>query len=112
MVVKKELCFSKLSFYLLTIGTLAAIVVVSTGVLFTPEMSGAAGGIRETHALIAFVSLDLLVITTILRILQFQKPDTNNLKWISFVCYALATVAISATSHYGGPLVYNYMMPL
>lgn len=112
MVVKKDFCFSKMSFYLLIISTLAAIVAVFTGVVFTSEMSGAAGGVRDTHELMAFVSMALLVVTSLLRIFLLQKPDNKNLKWISFICYALAAIAVSVTGFYGGSLVYNYMMPL
>ena len=112
MFVKKELCFSKMSFYLLIIGTLAAMAAVFTGVVFTSDMSGAAGAMMGKHELSAFVTLGLLLITLAFRILQLRKPESNNLKWFSFVFYALAAIAVSVTGFLGGTLVYNYMMPL
>ena len=112
MFVKKELCFSKMSFYLLITGTLAAIAAVFTGVVFTSDMSGAAGAVMEKHELSAFLTLGLLLITSVFRILQLRKPESNNLKWFSFVFYALAAITVSATGFLGGTLVYNYMMPL
>lgn len=112
MFIKKEICFSKMSFYLLILGTLAAIAAVFSGVLFTSEMSGAAGEVKETHELLAFITLGLLMITTFFRILQLRKPEKNNLKWLSFIFYALAALAVSATGFFGGNLVYGYMMPL
>jgi len=112
LFVKKELCFSKMSFYLLITGTLSAIAAVFTGVLFTSDMAGEAGKVMETHELIAFITLALLIITSLFRILLLRKPESNKFKWLSFVFYALATIAVSATGFFGGTLVYNYMMPL
>ena len=112
MLVKRELCFSKMSFYLLIAGTLSAITAVFTGVLFTSDMSGEAGKVMEIHELIAFITLAILVITSLFRILLLRKPENNKFKWLSFVFYALATIAVSATGFFGGTLVYNYMMPL
>jgi len=112
LFVKKELCFPKISFYLLILGTLSALAAVSSGIFFTSEMSGTAGEVRETHELLAFVTLGLLVITSFLRILQLRKPEKGSLKWLSFIFYAIAAIAVSATGFFGGNLVYNYMMPL
>ncbi|MEA4936129.1 hypothetical protein SDC9_110692 [bioreactor metagenome] len=110
--IKKELCFSKMSFYLLITGTLGAMAAVFTGVFFTSEMSGEAGNIMEKHELIAFVTLSLLVITSVFRIVLLSKPENKNLKWLSFIFYALATIAVSLTGFLGGTLVYGYMMPI
>jgi len=110
--VKKELCFSKMSFYLLITGTLVAMAAVFTGVVFTTDMSGAAGVVMDQHELSAFVTLGLLLITIALRILLLRKPENNIFKWLSFVFYALSAIAVSATGFFGGTLVYNYMMPL
>ena len=112
MFVKKELCFSKMSFYLLITGTLAAMAAVFTGVVFTSDMSGAAGAVMDKHELSAFVTLGLLVITSAFRVFLLLKPESNNLKHLSFVFYALAAIAVSVTGFLGGTLVYNYMMPL
>lgn len=101
-----------MSFYLLIMGTLGAMAAVFTGVFFTSDMSGEAGFVMEKHEFIAFVTLSLLVITSIFRILLLRKPENNNLKWLSFVFYALATIAVSVTGFLGGTLVYTYMMPL
>ena len=112
MFVKKELCFSKMSFYLLITGTLAAMAAVFTGVVFTSDMSGTAGAVMEKHEFIAFVTLSFLVITSAFRILLLRQPNNNIFKWVSFVFYALAAIAVSVTGFLGGTLVYNYMMPL
>ena len=112
LIIKKELCFPKISFYLLIIGTLGALAAVTTGYFFTSEMSGAAGDVRETHELLAFATLSLLIITSVLRIILLRKPDNNGLKWSAFILYAIAAVLVSITGAMGGTIVYNYMMPL
>ena len=113
LLFKKEAWLSKAGFYLLIIGTLAAIVTWLTGSFFTSELSGAAGKIKETHALFATITVCLLLITSALRILmELRKVQTGGLKWISFSLYALAAVCVGITGLYGGTLVYSYMMPL
>jgi uncharacterized membrane protein len=113
LVVKKELCLYKTGFYLLIFGTLSAIAAWLTGVLFTSEMSGSAGDVKETHEMFAYITLGLLIATSIVRIIIVSRKSTPGmLKWVSFVLYALAAVSVSITGYFGGTLVYNYMMPL
>lgn len=110
---KKEACLSKLGYYLLIIGTLTAFTAWATGVLFTAEMSGSAGEIKETHEMFAWITLGILIVTSIIRIVYNAKyPENINLKWVAFVLYGLAAISVSITGFYGGTLVYNYMMPI
>lgn len=110
---KKEACLSKLGFYLLVFGTLSAIAAWLTGTLFTAEMSGSAGDVKETHELFAWLSLGTLFVTSALRIfLQVQNKENSNLKWLAFTLYGLSAIFVSVTGFFGGTLVYNYMMPL
>ena len=110
---KKEVCLTKVGFYLLLFGTLSAMFAWLTGVFFTSEMSGSAGEIKETHEIFAGITLGLLVVTTILRLfLQFRENQDSRLKSLSFILYALAAISVSVTGFFGGNLVYNYMMPL
>jgi uncharacterized membrane protein len=66
----------------------------------------------EKHELIAFVTLSLLVIASAFRIILLRKPESSKFKWLSFIFYAFAAIAVSVTGFLGGTLVYNYMMPL
>ena len=110
---RKEACLSKTGFYLLVIGTLAAIVTWLSGFIFTSDMSGTAGTIRETHELFATVTTVLLMITSVFRIiLHIKNVQTPGLRWIAFALYGLAAVCVTITGFYGGTLVYSYMMPL
>jgi len=110
--IKKEECFSKMGFYLLITGTLAALVTLLSGVLFTSEMAGAAGGVRETHELFAWITVILLIVTLALRTMVVRKTENSLFKWLIFTMYGLAALSVSITGFFGGTLVYNYMMPL
>jgi uncharacterized membrane protein len=110
---KKEACLSKAGFYLLVTGTLSAIFALFTGVLFTSEMSGSAGDIKETHELFAWITVAALIAASLFRIfLMAKKIERSDLKWVAFILYGLATISVSITGFFGGNLVYSYMMPL
>lgn len=108
---KKETCFSKMGFYLLIVGTLSAVLALSSGVFFTSEMDGTAGVVKETHELFAWITLGLLLVTSALRIFSVTKKS-DNMKWLVFALYGFAAISVSITGFFGGSLVYNYMMPL
>ena len=100
--IKKEECFSKMGFYLLIAGTLAALATLLSGVLFTSEMAGT-----------AWITVILLIVTLALRtIVSVKKIENNLFKWLIFIMYGLAALSVSITGFFGGTLVYNYMMPL
>lgn len=113
VTVKKEDCLSKMGFYLLITGTVAAIVTLLSGILFTAEMSGAAGEVREKHELFAWITVCLLIAASALRtFILFRKGEVKMMNRLVFVFYGLAAVSVSITGFFGGTLVYNYMMPL
>jgi len=110
---KKHSFLPKTGFTLLIIGTLAALAAVVSGDLFTSEMAGEAGKVRETHEMFAFITLGLLIATSLLRIfLSVKKMENSSLKWLVLGLYGLASVCVMLTGFYGGNLVYNHMMPL
>ncbi|MFA6702025.1 MAG: DUF2231 domain-containing protein [Dysgonamonadaceae bacterium] len=112
LFVKKEVCLTRAGFYLLILGTLAAIVTWLSGFFFTSEMEGAAGQVRDTHELFATITMVLLIIASVFRIMALKKSNSKQLKKIAFVMYGLAMLSVSVTGFYGGILVFNYMMPL
>jgi len=108
---KKEVCLSKAGFYLLIGGTLAAAVTWLSGAIFTSEMDGDAGVIRETHEMFASVTTILLVMTLAARIImKVRKIEKPALNWLVFALYGLSAVCVAITGFYGGTLVYNYLM--
>lgn len=114
LINKKEVCLTKAGYYLLILGTLSAVVTWLSGMFFTSAMEGAAGEVRETHELMATVTVILLVIAAAIRmyVTVKKKDDDRTLKNVAFIFYALATAGVFATGFFGGTLVYNYMMPL
>lgn len=99
--------------YLLVFGAVAAVASWVTGQVFTAEMEGVAGEVRETHELFASVTMYLSVLTAVLYTWYLLKPPARfNLRWYVFALYCLVGVAVSVTGFYGGSLVYEYMMPL
>ncbi len=113
LIIKKEPCFSKMSFYLLLIGTLAAVATLLSGILFTSEMSGEAENVLETHELFAWTTVILLVILSVLRTyVVIKNVESALLHKLIFIFYGLAALSVSITGFFGGTLVYNYMMPL
>jgi len=110
---KKEVCLTKAGYYLLILGALATVVTWLSGSFLTAEMEGGAGQVRETHELLATITVVLLIIAAAIRIyVVVKKKDDKKLKNIAFVVYALATISVMITGFFGGTLVYNYMMPL
>lgn len=108
LLFKKEVCLSRFGFYLLISGTLAAMAAVFTGLLFTSEMSGTAGDIKETHELFALITLGTLITCSIFRIvLKTKGKENTDLKWVIFLLYGLAAISVSITGYYGGTLVYG-----
>lgn len=113
LLFKKEACLSTVGFYLLLFGTLSSLAAVLTGALFTADMSGSAGSIKDTHEMFAWMTVAASLTTLIFRIvLKIKDKEQTQLKWVAFALYGLAALLVSITGFYGGTLVYNYMMPL
>lgn len=113
LLFKKEPCLTKMGFYLLLIGTLSAMAAWLSGFLFTTDMSGQAGEVKETHELFALLTVSVLILTSVLRIyMALKKKEATVMKWWAFALYAVAALLVSITGFFGGNLVYTYMMPL
>ena len=113
LVIKNEICLTKMGYYLLIIGTLAAFVSWLSGQLFTSDMEGAAEKVRSLHELLATTTFVFLIITASLRsYLLVKKNENKSLKIIAFTLYGASAILVSLTGFMGGNLVYGYMMPL
>lgn len=111
---KSEKCLSKMGFYLMVIGALAAIAAWSTGQLFTSEPNqGEIVSVFEKHETGALITMILMIIGATFRIwLVIVKKEESQLKWIAFGFYLLAFAAVTYTGFMGGSMVYNFMLPL
>jgi uncharacterized membrane protein len=109
---KREKCLSKTGFYLMILGTLAAIAAWSTGQLFTdhPE-EGKILNVFEKHETGAMIAMIVLIIGTAFRIwLVAQKKEETKLKWIAFGFYLLGFAAVTLTGYMGGIMVYDFLL--
>jgi uncharacterized membrane protein len=111
---KTEKCLSKTGFYLLILGTLAAIAAWSTGHLFAGEPTeGEILKIFTKHETGGFITMILMITGLLFRIwLLVKKKEEPQLKWIAFGLYFLAFCAVSFTGYLGGTMVYDYMIGL
>jgi uncharacterized membrane protein len=100
---KSEKCLSKTGFYLMILGTLAAIAAWSTGQLFTNEPTQGA----------ALITMLLMILCSAFRIyLVITKKEETVMKWVAFGIYFLGFAAVSFTGYMGGVMVYDFMMSL
>ena len=109
---KNERCLSKTGFYLMVLGSLAAIAAWSSGHLFTEEPTqGEILKVFLKHETGALVTMIFIVTGTLFRIwLLLQKKEDTYLKWIAFAFYLLAFVAVTFTGFMGGKMVYDFML--
>jgi uncharacterized membrane protein len=111
---KNENCLSKTGFYLMVVGSIAAVAAWSTGQLFTNEPAqGEIVKVFERHETGALITMILMLIGAILRIfLVVKKKEESQLKWLVFAIYFLGFSAVTYTGFMGGTMVYNFMMSL
>ena len=109
---KHEKCLSKTGFYLMVLGTLAAIAAWSTGQLFTDHPAeGEIFSMFEKHKIGAWITMILMILCSAFRIgLIVQKKEETRLKWIAFGLYFLGFAAICLTGFWGGIMVYNFLI--
>ena len=109
---KSEKCLSKTGFWLMILGTVAAIAAWVSGQLFTSHPFDS-GFMRlfEKHEKGALITMIVMVIGLIFRIwLIARKKEATILKWIAFGFYALGFIAVSVTGFVGGKMVYDFLI--
>jgi uncharacterized membrane protein len=111
---RKEKCLSKTGFYLMILGSLAAIAGWATGHLFTEAPTqGEILNVFLRHKTGALITMVLIIAGTLFRIwLIIQKKEDTPLKWVVFSFYLLAFLAVTFTGYMGGTMVYNFMIGL
>lgn len=109
---KSEKCLSKTGFYLMILGTLAAIAAWSTGQLFTdhPE-EGEILTVFIKHKTGALITMISMILGSVFRIwLKAKKKEESKLKWFAFGFYLLGFAAVSFTGYMGGIMVYDFII--
>jgi uncharacterized membrane protein len=111
---KREKCLSRTGFYLMILGSLAAIAGWASGHLFTEAPTqGEILKVFSSHETGALITMILILAGTVFRIwLVIKKKEETQLKWIAFGFYLLAFAAVTFTGYMGGTMVYNFMIGL
>jgi uncharacterized membrane protein len=111
---KREKCLSRTGFYLMILGSLAAVAGWTSGHLFTEAPTqGEILKVFHNHETGALITMILILAGTVFRIwLVVKKKEETQLKWIAFGFYLLAFAAVTFTGYMGGTMVYNFMIGL
>jgi len=109
---KSEKCLSKTGFYLMVLGSLAALAAWSSGHLFTEAPTqGDILTVYIKHKTAALGTMILIFTGTIFRIwLVLKKREETSLKWIVLGFYLLSFIAVTFTGFMGGKMVYDLML--
>jgi len=113
LLYKKEVCLSKVGFYLMLAGTLGAVAAVLSGNFFTEDMTGSVEVIRERHETFANITMYLMIVASILRVFLFKKGKTESKAALGvYILYLIGVILVGYTGMLGGTMVFNYMIGL
>lgn len=104
----KPSCVQKVSYWLLSLGALSAVVAILTGLFFTNEMQGPLGTMRDTHALLAGATTITALIAAAVYTYYIYKAHTKPVLFIGYSLYVICTILVAITGHYGGEMVYMF----
>lgn len=105
----KPSCILKVGYWLLALGALSAAASVTTGALFTTEMEGIMGQLRDTHQALAFTTMIVsLIAAAIYTYFIYKAPKVVQVHYIGYALYVVAAVMVGITGHYGGMMVYSF----
>lgn len=95
--------------YSIILGAVSAVVAVLSGFLFTQEMVGRMGEIRNTHMLFAFVSVVCGGVSALLMFFTLLPKYKHRplLQTLALASALITAAAIALTGHYGGMMVFG-----
>ncbi len=107
---RKEPLFLAAGFWLLLLGTLAAVVSYVSGAFLSVDLRGAAGVQQNTHEFYAEITVISTLICAAFKIyLKAESKEEGDLKWLAFVLYLITAVLVCITGYHGGVLVHEYL---
>jgi len=111
LLFKKEHCLSKAGFWLMILGTLAAVTSFFTGEFFSKDLIGPAGDMKEVHEIWAKTTMYFMLGASAIRIWAvWTKKDKGFIKWMIFLLYMTGAGLVAYTGFLGGSLVYDYLL--
>ena len=110
---QRDTCLTRMGYYLMIIGMIAAIIAFGTGYYFTNELAGEAGVVKDEHKLFATFTLVFIILATMLRVLiAYVKKERSYLKWVVLCLYTCAFIFVIYTGFLGGYLVQGFLIGL
>ena len=105
---------SKMSYYLLVIASITAVLAQLSGLFLTNHpRGGELYEVFEQHEQFALISVALIAITTNLGTIIYMKNLVNSkYRYFFSILYLLSTISIVYTGFLGGTMVYDYMIGL
>lgn len=104
----KPSCVQKVAYWLLSLGALSGAAAVLSGIVFTNEMVGPLGSLRNTHEVLAISTTVVALIAAGVYTYYIYKARIAQVQVIGYALYALAALLVSVTGHYGGLMVYMF----
>ncbi|MCX6257636.1 MAG: hypothetical protein NTW49_07055 [Bacteroidia bacterium] len=105
---KKESWLPLAGTCLMILGTLAAVAGFVTGEFFTPEVTGPADSIKETHELFARITMFVMIAACVIRLYTMYKtPGNRNLERLVYTLYLIAFISVGLAGYFGGKIVYD-----
>jgi rubrerythrin/uncharacterized membrane protein len=111
LIFKKEHCLSKAGFWLMILGSIAAVAAYLTGEYFSRTLAGPLGEKKEVHELFAKITMWVMVGLSVIRIiLVLLKKEKSGFKWLIILIYLCGAGLVGYTGLLGGSLVYDHML--
>jgi uncharacterized membrane protein len=108
---RKEPLLKEFHFWLVAVGSLSAFAAYFSGAFLTRSVPPAASVIHSRHELFAELTVFAALLNTALMVyLKLEKKEESNLKWLSFALNTITVVLLAITAHFGGVLVYDYLL--
>lgn len=108
---RKEPILKEFHFWLVMIGSLSAFAAYFSGAFLTGTVPPEATLIHNRHELFAELTVFAALVNAALMVyLKLEKKEETTLKWLSFALNTLTVVLLFLTAHFGGVLVYDYLL--
>lgn len=104
--------FALLSYYVLMVATLSALVIAFTGLFYTDNYPAPAMDILIDHRFWALLSVIFICCAAAIKFFGYLTTSKNieSYNWPTFVFYSMAAFCIIVTATRGVELAFNYLI--
>ena len=108
---RKEPLLKEFHFWLVAVGSLSAFAAYFSGAFLTGTVPPEATLIHNRHELFAELTVFAALVNAALMVyLKLEKKEETTLKWLSFALNTFTVTLLLLTAHFGGVLVYEYLV--